>query len=179
MILFVNACVREDSRTEWLAKKLLSEKSETVEEVRLIDVGFPKADEAFLKKRDRLISERDFGDGMFLLARRFSEADEIVIAAPCWDLSFPASLKQYLEQVNVVGITFYYTPEGVPKGLCRAKKLTYVTTVGGEYFPTEFGFGYVEALAHAFYGIEDVELVKATGLDIEGADVEAILKSAL
>ena len=29
-----------------------------------------------------------------------------------------------------------------------------------------------------YYGIEDIRLIKAVGLDIEGADVDAILKAA-
>ena len=72
----------------------------------------------------------------------------------------------------MVGITFRYTPEGVPEGLCRAKRLFYVTTAGGEFFPEQYGFGYVEALARNFYGIGDVALIRATGLDIDGAPVE-------
>ena len=102
----------------------------------------------------------------------------VVIAAPFRDLSFPAVLKQYLEQINVRGITFFYTPEGLPAGLCRAKRLTYVTTAGGDFFPEEFGAGYVKALAQNFYGIPEFRLLKATGLDIIGADVEAIMASA-
>ena len=70
-----------------------------------------------------------------------------MIAAPFWDLSFPASLRQYLEQVNVPGITFRYTEEGIPVSLCRARRLYYVTTAGGYYFPEEYGYGYVKALA--------------------------------
>ena len=112
---------------------------------------------------------------MFEYARQFSEADEIVIAAPFWDLSFPAVLKAYLEKINVSGITFRYTSEGMPEGLCKAKKLYYVTAAGGNFFPESFGFGYIKALAQNFYGISDVELIKAAGLDIEGADVESIL----
>ncbi|MBQ1390739.1 MAG: NAD(P)H-dependent oxidoreductase, partial [Firmicutes bacterium] len=104
------------------------------------------------------------------------QADEIVIAAPFWDLSFPASLKQYLEQINIPGITFRYTPAGVPEGLCRAHSLTYVTTAGGYFVPEEYGFGYVEALARNYYGIPDVRYIQAAGLDIEGADPEAILR---
>ena len=114
---------------------------------------------------------------MFDLARQFAEADEIVIAAPFWDLSFPATLKQYFEQINVTGVTFYYTPEGIPNGLCRAKSLTYVTTAGGDFFPEEYGAGYVKALAQNFYGIPEFRLIKATGLDIIGADVDAIIDS--
>ena len=179
MILFINACVRETSRTKRLADCLLTKRSQPVEEVRLADVSFPTVDEAFLNERDRLIREGNFNDPMLGLARQFAAADEIVIAAPCWDLSFPASLKQYLEQINVVGVTFRYTPEGVPEGLCRAKRLTYVTTVGGSFFPEEYGFGYVRALARNFYGIGEVNLIKATGLDLDGADAEKILRDCM
>ncbi len=179
MILFINACVRKDSRTKRLADHLLSMANDTVKEVRLDRLTFPVADEAFLAHRDRLIASQAFDDPAFALAREFASADKIVVAAPGWDLSFPAALKQYFEQINVVGVTFRYTPEGAPQGLCRAKRLTYVTTAGGDFFPDEYGFGYVKALAECFYGIPDVRLVKAAGLDIYGADPEAILAKAI
>ncbi len=179
MVLFVNACVRSDSRTRKLAEAVLSKLAGDYEEIRLEDMIFPKTDEAFLKKRDNLIAEQRFDDDSFAMARQFSAADTIVIAAPYWDLSFPAMLKQYIEHINVLGITFEYTPEGIPKGLCKAKKLYYVMTAGGNYVPEEFGFGYVKALAQNFYGIGDVELIKATGLDIYGADVNAIMDKAI
>ena len=178
MLLFINACVRKDSRTRLLAERILADAG-PVTEIRLTDLDFPKVDEAFLVKRNKLLSEGKFDDPLFDLARQFAEADGIVIAAPFWDFSFPAALKQYLEQVTVLGITFRYTPDGIPKGLCRAKKLTYITTAGGEYVPEEYGFGYVRALAQNFYGIKAVEQVKATGLDIDGTNVEERLKNAL
>ena len=101
-----------------------------------------------------------------------------MIAAPFWDLSFPASLKQYLEQINVTGVTFRYSEEGVPVGLCRAERLYYVTTAGGHFVPEAYGFGYVQALAQSYYGIKDVRLIEAAGLDIDGADTDAIMKAA-
>lgn len=107
----------------------------------------------------------------------FANADTVVIAAPYYDLSFPAMLKQYFEQINVLGLTFTYSETGTPKGLCKAKDLYYVTTAGGPIISDEFGFGYVKALAKCFYGIENVYQIKAEGLDIIGADVEAILNS--
>ena len=176
MILFIDACVREASRSRRLAHRLLDVLGGAYEHVNLEKCDFPKVDEAFLQKRDRLLQEGDLADPMFGYARQFVQADAIVIAAPFWDLSFPAALKTYFEQINVVGITFRYTPEGVPVGMCRAKKLYYVTTAGGDFFPEEYGFGYVRALAQNFYGIETVELIKAVGLDIEGAPVEEILR---
>ena len=177
-ILFINACVRKESRTRRLAEKLLLKLGRPYEEVRLDRLNFPPVTEEYLRLRDRLITETDFTDPMFDLARQFAEAETIVIAAPYWDLSFPASLKQYLELVNVVGISFRYTEEGIPVGLCRADRLFYVTTAGGGFMPEEFGFGYVKALAQNYYGIRDVRLIKAAGLDIFGADVEGILKKA-
>ena len=176
MILYINACVRRDSRTERLAEALLQKLDGEVQQLRLENIPFEVSDEAFLDKRDQLIEEGAFDHEMFALARQFAAADTIVIAAPYWDLSFPATLKQYMEKVTVNGITFEYTPEGIPKGLCKAQKLYYVETAGGDYVPDEFGFGYIQALAAGYYGICDAELIKATGLDIVGADVEKILR---
>ena len=121
----------------------------------------------------------DFADPAYAPARQFAEADIIVVAAPYWDLSFPAILKAYFEQVNVLGLTFEYTEEGFPRGLCKARKLIYVTTAGGPIISDEYGYGYVKSLAQGFYGIADVCQVKAEKLDVIGADVEGILNKAL
>ena len=179
MVLFVNACVRGESRTRRLADALLDRLGGEIEEVRLHEIDLPVVDEAFLSERDRLIAQEKWEHPMFELARQFAAADQVVIAAPYWDLSFPAALKQYFEQINVLGVTFIYTPEGIPKGLCKARKLYYVTTAGGNYVPWEFGYGYVKALAEGYYGIPETELIQTTGLDIEGADAEGILVEAM
>lgn len=178
MILFIDACVREASRTKRLASRVLSYLSGPVETVRLIDVTFPKTDEAFLKKRDACIAAGDYSDPMFDLAKQFVRADTVVIAAPHWDLSFPAALKQYFESINVVGLTFRYGDSDIPIPLCRAKRLFYVSTAGGPVRNHDFGFGYVKALGKEFYGIETATLFCAEGIDLCGADAEAILKEA-
>lgn len=178
MILFVDACVREGSRTRSLAECLLSTMAGEIETLRLYEVPFPAVDEEFLSHRDRLIEAGQYENDMFALARQFAAADRIIIAAPYWDLSFPATLKQYLEQINVLQITFRYTPEGIPEGLCRAKELYYITTAGGDFAPEDYGFGYVKALAENYYGIRTVKLIKATGFDLVGADPEKILKDS-
>ena len=178
MTLFINACVREASRTKELADHLLSRQNCTYEEVRLDAIEFPIVNQSFLEKRDRLIFDRDFSNPLFDLARQFAAADDIVIAAPFWDLSFPAALKQYFEQINVVGITFVYTHEGMPAGLCKARCLTYITTAGGNFFPEEYGSGYVKSLAQNFYGIPQFKLIKVIGLDIDGTNIDSIMNSA-
>lgn len=177
MILFVNACVRKESRTLRLARRLLDTLEGEIKEVRLEEVRFPVVTEEFITRREALKNAKKYDDPMFDLGRDFAVADLIVIAAPYYDLSFPAMLKQYFEQINVLGLTFNYSETGVPSGLCRAKTLYYVTTSGGPIVSDEPGFGYVKALANSFYGIMDVRQIKVEGLDIIGADVEAILEA--
>ena len=177
MTLFINACVREDSRTKRLAEALLTKLPGDVQEVKLHEIKFELIDEKFLVNRDELISMGKFDDDS--LARQFAQADSIVIAAPYWDLSFPATLKQYIEHINVLGVTFEYTPEGFPKGLCKASEMYYVMTAGGSLVPEEYGFGYIKALAQNFYGIQNVKLIKAVGLDLYGADAESIIRKAI
>lgn len=179
MILYINACVRKESRTRILAEHLLDKLDGEVEEVRLEDIDFPKVNETYLNIRDELINREAYDHPMFKLANQFKKADIIVIAAPYWDLSFPASLKQYLEVINVSGLTFKYSDEGYPIGLCQAKKLYYVMTAGGNYLPEEYGYGYVKDMAESFYGIKDFRLIKVTGLDIIGNDAESLLKKGL
>ena len=177
MVLFINSCVRKDSRTLKLAKRLLKKLDGEIKEVTLKDISFPLVDEEFIIHRDELKNTGKYDDPMFDLGKDFANADIIVIAAPYYDLSFPAMLKQYFEQINVLGLTFTYSETGTPRGLCRAKSLYYVTTAGGYILSDDYGFGYVKALANTFYGIKDVNQIKAEGLDIIGADVEAILNN--
>lgn len=179
MILYINACARSASRTKRLADHVLSGWEGPVREIRLMETEIGPTDEEYLLRRDRLAEAGDFEDPIFGPAKEFASADRILIAAPFWDLSFPAVLKQYLEKINVPGVTFRYTPEGIPAGLCRAEELVYVTTAGGTYVPPEFGFGYVRALAENYYGIRNVRLVQAVGLDLVGADPEKILRESM
>ena len=105
-ILFVNACVRKESRTLVLAKDILSREDGTVTEVDLTKENLLPLNRESLELRDRLLKAGRRDDPMFRYARQFAEADEIVIAAPFWDLSFPSMLKIYMEQITVTGVTF-------------------------------------------------------------------------
>lgn len=174
--LFVNACVRKESRTLELAKYLLNRLEGEVTQINLQQENIEPLKEETLAKREELLRKQKFEDVSFRYARTFAEADEIVIAAPFWDLSFPALLKIYLENVTVSGITFTYE-DGVPKGLCHAKRLFYVTTAGGPIF-ADFGYSYVKTLAESFYGIKKTICYKAQNLDVDGVDVDTVLMQA-
>ena len=100
MTLYINACVRADSRTKKLAEALLTKLSDEIMEVKLEDIDFPVTDEKFLGKRDSLIQQGRFDDDSFELARQFAGADTIVIAAPYWDLSFQLLDNQKYDKVD-------------------------------------------------------------------------------
>ena len=177
-ILYINACCRENSRTDELARHLLGKLQGDVQTVDLYDLNIRAFDAHLLSKRDSLLKDGRTDDEMFSLARQFSSADTIVIAAPYWDLMFPAVLKVYLENITVCGVTFRYSEKGIPQSLCKAEKLYYVTTSGGFIGENNFGFDYVKALSSAFFGISDVKFFPAQGLDVYGADVNAIMLKA-
>jgi FMN-dependent NADH-azoreductase len=173
-ILFINACLRPKSRTAELCTHLLNRLDGEITEVDLYKEGLLPLCNEGLEKREL----HNYSGKEFEYAKQFSEADIIVIGAPFWDLSFPAVLKIYFENVTVSGITFNYSDKGCPVSKCNAKKLYYVTTAGGYIGENNFGFDYVKALAENFFGINDISFYSAEGLDIFGADVKSIMDEA-
>ena len=181
-LLFVNGCVRKGSRTLELARHLLTLLSAdlagagdfagssplVVEELELAQLALSGHSRKSLGERDKLLQSRDFHHEMFDYAHQFASAEVIVVAAPYWDLSFPAMVKTYIENICVSGITFDY--EGaVPVGMCRAKKFYYVTTAGGPIF-CDYGYSYWESLCKSFFGIQETCCIKAEGLDMMAPD---------
>ena len=174
MTLYISCCVREESRTKRLAKAVLQKLGGDFTELNLYEENLHPLDRETLNKRTALIEQGDYSDPMFDHAKQFASADTIVIAAPYWDLSFPAMLKIYIENIYVTGIVSSYDESGMPVGLCKAKELYYVTTAGGAYDPT-YSYGYIGSLAKDFFSIPETHLVKAEMLDIIGNDAEEIL----
>ena len=176
-ILFINACIRPNSRTLELANHVLNTLSGEICEVKLYDEDLAPLNLSELELRHNAHLVNDYSNKSFKLAKQFANADTIVVSAPYWDLMFPAVVKNYFEKITVNGLTFAYGENGVPKGLCKAKRLIYVTTSGGPILHN-FGFDYVASLAKCFYGITEVQFVSAQGLDVYGADVTKILEDA-
>ena len=178
MTLYINCCVREESRTNKLAQAVLKKLGGEVNELKLYDKTLRPVDKETLSFRTALIEKGDYSDSIFEYAKQFAAADEIVIAAPYWDLSFPSMLKIYFENIYITGIVSEYDQNGMPHGLCQAKRLIYVTTAGGPYDPT-YSYGYVESLAKGFFGIPETLLFKAEMLDVEESNVEEILNRTI
>ena len=176
--MFINSCVRAQSRTERIGRALLAKLGGEYDEVKLETAGFQPLTGETLQRRTALIEAGDYADPMFDAAKQFAAADELVIAAPFWDYSFPALLKTYLENIYVTGIVSRYGGDGRPVGLCRAKKLYYVTTAGGPYVP-DFSYDCVKALAQTAFGIPETELISAEMLDVDGFDAEKIVADTI
>ena len=176
--LFINACVRPASRTLRLARRVLEYLDGDVTELDLQCEELSPLTAETLRARDDVLSRSARGDPMLRYARQFAEAEQIVVAAPYWDLSFPASVKTYFEHVNVSGVTFSYGADGRPRSHCRAKRLFYVMTAGGPILPPSHGYAYVKNLAETFYGVPEIVCFSAELLDVEGMDAEAILRDA-
>ena len=113
-ILFINACVRPNSRTLDLANYVLTRLSGRIEEIKLYEKELSPLTLEEMEVRNKSFKNKDFSNEIFTLSKQFASADVIVIAAPYWDLMFPAVLKTYLEQITVNGLTFIMLSLVVP-----------------------------------------------------------------
>lgn len=183
-ILVIDSCMRdkEISRTQILLKKTLAQYQASfpdaeVETLTLSKEKLPPLTGADVEERQCAVQAGR--TEAYQLAKQFAQADRIVIAAPYWDLAFPAVLKVYLEHICVAGITFRYLDNGTPMGMCRAKSLLYLTSCGGYLQDCNLGFAYVEALCTHLFGITDCRCIAAEGMDITPEQTQEGLKHAL
>lgn len=177
-LLFVNACVRPQSRTLELCREYISLLESRCDiELTELDLGrmhLQSFDYDMLCQRDRDIANGDFTSDRYAPAKAFATADMILIGAPYWDYSFPSSLKVFFEHVSVNTLTFRY--EGADCiSMCKSDRLCYITTAGGYIGDRNSGERYISDMCRVF-GIDKTEFFRAEGLDIYGNDAEEIIK---
>ena len=182
-LLFLNACIdRERSRTLRIARaavSVLEDRGYETEEIVLEDEYVLPMTTEILGKRNTLLKEGRYDDPLFSNARTFRDADRVIIAAPFWDFGFPSVLKTYLESVSCPGITYRYTPEGELIGLCRAERITYITTRGGFVLDEkDLGFATIGELGN-YFGIPEVDCISANAMDIPTTDVDATINRVI
>lgn len=181
-LLLVDACVStHDSRTKQIAEAYIEEFTRECADIEVVrrEVRKGTVDSLTpenLSLRDDFIKEDDFSHDIFALAREIKEADHVVFAAPFWDLSFPAILKVYIENIMVVNLTFSVNGDGF-FGLCKAKNSAYITSAGGSIGQCNFGYDYIKGISNMI-GLGDVSFVSAERLDIVGENPELILEEA-
>ena len=73
-ILFIDACIRENSRTRRLAEAFLSRQGEEITTVPLADIGLKPLDAERLKTREEALAG-DRSHPVLDLAKQFAEAE--------------------------------------------------------------------------------------------------------
>ena len=182
-ILYIDACVRDrNSRTRFMAEKYLDKLQKSsvnvIEKIYLDGKKLSVLDGETMAWRDRCIAEKDFSDEYFEYAVKVVAADVLVIAAPYWDLSFPAMLKLFFEHICINDLTFAYLPEGRVQKLAGLEKVVYITTAGGFIGENNFGFEYIRGLFKNIFLVDKFEFYSAEGLDLADTDVEKVLADA-
>lgn len=163
-LIFIDSCMREESRTKRIATPIIAELSKRyeVERIALEGASYPAVDSKTLQDRNNGIVPEHFVD----LAKKVAAADRIVIAAPFWDMSFPAILKLFIENLSLFGVTFN-TDDKTCYGLCRCQKLLYITTRGMNIStgdPLEQATPYLKALSF-LWGLGEIVTISAQNLD--------------
>lgn len=182
----INGCVRGDKSRSWkLAEAFLEEMSRNApgdlqyEQLDLAEMDFKPLVGDFFEAREALLAENNREHERFRFAHQFAEADLLLIAAPFWDLSVPAVVKLYIENVSVDGITFCCDGTGM-HGMCRAKECVFFTTRGSVYGDgaLEHGASYLKALCEMF-GIHKFSCVYAEGIDAFPEKRDELMRRAL
>lgn len=183
-LLLIDACVSQRgpaSRTRALMEAFLESFRAARPEAEIETAVLERLDIApftpeALDRRDALARAGEFSAPVFGLARQFQRADRIAVAAPFWDLSFPAVLRVYIEHVSACGLCYHYEADGC-HGDCRASRLAYLTTGGDLERPESLGVLYWRQLA-AMFGIPRFDYVFAGGLDLAPAQAPSIMEDA-
>jgi len=181
-VLFVNACAREGSRTERLARAWIEREGvEVTDEIDLMGRDIVPFTKANIGIYGRGVSTGDYSDPIFDYAKQFAQATDIIMAGPLWNMALPARLHDYLELVCAQGVTFDVDGTGRYKSLIAAQSLTFVSTCGGPWpeAADDHVFGYIQTLSDYFWHIPKLRFIRADGIDIVGADVEDVLNRAL
>lgn len=103
-----------------------------------------------------------------LLVQELKAADVLIIGAPIYNFSIPASLKLWIDLIARAGLTFSLTEEGF-KGLLHDKKAYLVVTSGGVEVgsPYDLATPYLRQIL-GFVGITDVDIISADQLNLLG-----------
>lgn len=116
--------------------------------------GSHKDDSASLKQHLAISNE---------LIAELRQADTLVLGVAMYNFSVPAYLKQWIDYICRVGVSFRYTENG-PEGLTGVVRAFIVTASGGTPIGGDWDFAsrYIEHICR-FLGVKDVVHIDASG----------------
>ena len=179
-LLYIDACIRDEmSRTKRIATPIVEALKQKYEVQTLV---INDLDLSIVKKE--LITKRNNGvidPQVMSWAESVRDADRIVIAAPFWDMSFPAALKNFLELCSIFDVTFK-SDEKTCYGNCKAEKMLYITTRGMDISTgdvLEQGTPYLKAISW-LWGIGPMQVISAQNMDyISEKEIEERISKAI
>ncbi len=98
------------------------------------------------------------------MAKKFNQADVLVLTTPMWNFALPAIMKAWIDQVMAPGLTFELSKNGI-KPLHKIKEVVLLVASGGSYKyddPRDALTKQVEAI-FGFIGIENIQIAWADG----------------
>lgn len=179
-LVVINACVREaDSRTLRIAQPIIDALAKRYDVTRY---DLPGMD--IVPLNSGLYAQRAAGvvpEWAKEAASAIANADRILIAAPFWDMSFPAVLKCFFEQTSLFDITFTDTGKSCV-GLCKSPKVLYITTRGMDIqtgSPLEQATPYIRAISH-LWNLGELTTISASNMDYSSeAEIEAKVQACI
>ena len=179
-LLYIDACIRgNESRTRRIADPIVRilEEKYAIERFILNDMPLEIVQKDLIHKR----LNGDIDPAVLTWAETVRDADRIVIAAPFWDMSIPAALKNFFELCSILDVTFK-TNDRSCYGNCKAKKLLYITTRGMDIAtgdPLEQATPYLKALSW-LWGIGPLEVFAAKNMDyVSAEEIEKKIETAI
>ena len=180
-LVVIDACVRQEMSRTWriaepVIEVLMRRYETTIYHLPMMEGIEPLTPQSF---RERGLGK--IPKWAIDCARALADADRILIAAPFWDMSFPAVLKAFFEQTSLYDITFSDNGKQCV-GLCKCEKVMYITTRGmdistGE--PREQATPYLKALS-SLWGLGEIVTVSAQNMDYVGEEeVERRIQTAV
>ena len=164
-LLYIDACIRDElSRTKKIAAPVVEALKEKydVQTIVINDLNLSVVqNDLILKQTGGIIDPI-----VMSWAESVRDADRIVIAAPFWDMSIPAALKNFLELCSILDVTFK-TDDKICYGNCKSEKLLYITTRGMDISTgdiLEQGSSYLNALSW-LWGMGTLQTISAQNID--------------
>jgi FMN-dependent NADH-azoreductase len=112
------------------------------------------------------------------LIAEIQAADVVVLGVPMYNFGVPAQLKNWIDAISRVRVTFRYTESG-PEGLLKGKHVIVALTRGGQYrnTPADTQVPYLTTVLN-FLGMTDLQFIYAEGLSMGSEAEQQALASA-
>ena len=165
VIAVIDSTIREESRTRLILNGVLDHfKNIEFKYFNLNSFEIPLTNSKnFLEKNN--------DEFFFNVAKEIAQADAMIVAAPFWDMTYPALLKAFFEKISILDVMFADGPDSCI-GISHNKFMFYITTRGMNIktdSPLDGATKSLRALC-ALWGIPKLVTLAANNMDYLSAE---------